>query len=185
MDTGLMLNKIHRPKMEWGILANLFLLIFCGMITLYVFSVSLWQEDLPYLSTMLTRQTVGILIGSCLLIGLYFMNYNVLEKYSLIILVAGSVAIIICRKLEAGLVVNGTYTILYPAILLFLPIFAGCVYSFRGQGGKGIIKSLVICFVLSIIARAEIPSAEAFFEISVSGLIIITVAICLLYTSAV
>ncbi|MED1785549.1 FtsW/RodA/SpoVE family cell cycle protein [Brevibacillus fortis] len=76
VDVGRHLHQAHKPRMEWGILAIVGILLGVGLLVLY--SLQIAQNEQNWLE----RQLNGILIGTVALVAILFSDYNRLKRYS-------------------------------------------------------------------------------------------------------
>ncbi|WP_188066756.1 permease prefix domain 1-containing protein [Brevibacillus brevis] len=79
---GQQLHQAHKPRMEWGILTIVGILLGVGLLVLYSLQVA---QDEP---KWLERQVNGILIGAVALVAILFSDYSKLKRYSRILYVA-------------------------------------------------------------------------------------------------
>lgn len=79
---GQQLHQAHKPRMEWGILAIVGILLAVGLLVLYSLQVGQSEQD------WLERQVNGILIGTIALVAILFSDYSKLKRYSRLLYVA-------------------------------------------------------------------------------------------------
>ncbi|WP_461207668.1 FtsW/RodA/SpoVE family cell cycle protein [Clostridium sp. DL1XJH146] len=125
-EIGKKLNKTHRPKTEWSIVALIIAMVFIGVITL----LSLSSSDNINLSYK--AYIMYLIIGFVACIGCYFFDYTKLKKYSLHIFVATLVFLFFSSFFSIR--VNGMpYLRIGPfsiiTSILFIPLF---LLSFAG-----------------------------------------------------
>lgn len=166
---GKELNKAHRPKIEWSILSLVAVLVLIGGAVQFLISGTNTNHTGGFLH-FLTYLPVGL----AAFFFTYFFDYTLIGRYPKIayfILLATAVA-----ESQLSGRVCGCYPHIYYFALLFIPIFAGIVYSFRNKGYLGIIACGLFYFgaaFLCIIAQ----NLSAFVLLTFSCLIILTHAI--------
>ncbi|MFF0830552.1 FtsW/RodA/SpoVE family cell cycle protein [Brevibacillus sp. NPDC003359] len=69
VEVGLHLHQAHKPRMEWGILSIVVILLGVGLLTLYSLHVA--QDQRNYFE----KQLIGIVIGTVVLVGILFWDY--------------------------------------------------------------------------------------------------------------
>lgn len=166
---GKELDKAHRPKTEWSILSLVAVLVLIGGALQFLISGVSTQGSSSFLKFLIYAP-----IGLFAFAFAYFLDYTLIARYSrLLYFTLFGIAIVYFYFSQPYC---GTYPHIYYFALLFIPIFAGVIYSFRGKGYFGII----ICGLfyggaafLCLIA----PKVSAFVILSVSCLIILTLAI--------
>ena len=148
VDTGVKLDKIHRPKTDRFMLAAMALLTLTGIVMQSIICAS--QEEL-WISSRYSVQTIQFnLIGLALMLFVYFGDYRILDKYT------GAfygIYLAVCLVLPHAPYYNqyGRHLIFWQTVnFLFVPLFAAFCYHFRGQKAKGILKALMLLFFNSI-----------------------------------
>ena len=159
VETGKRLDKVHKPEMDWVLLAMI--------IGLSVFGIVIQCLIFPYMDNAYIAATYGNktiwynFIGLGIMLALLFLDYRILAKrpwlcYGLYLL--GTFLIVQCGKFgtSAGrwFTLPSGYAIAFQAgnfcWMMFVPVFAVMVYQFRGQKEKGILKSLGILVITTI-----------------------------------
>lgn len=144
IDTGVSLDRIHRPRMNWGIV--------CMIALISIFSVGMFYfagvNDLVQFSWH--RQTFFVLLGIFLMFCVYRLDYSTLGKFGwkpavlfLALLVFGwifsSRAIYGARR---WIYIGGLSISVSEAMLLYVPLFGAALYAFRGDGACIFLKVL-------------------------------------------
>ena len=165
---GTELDRTHRPKPEWSIIALTALLLFAGIFIRFFSSPQLLHGlDQFY------RQLFFMATGMCLIILCYFLDFTFIGKYSKLIflsLVASTILIIIVSR-----PINGSYTYATCMLLLFPAAFSGIVYSMRNKGYLG----LIACGLFSLL-----PFAISLYTPSVTSLLLLVLTcLCILTVS--
>ena len=162
---GTELDRTHRPKPEWSIIALTFLLLFAGNF------IRLFTS--PYLESFY-RQLIFTVVGTGLMVLCYYLDFTFIGKYSksiFLLLVMLTILIIVISRPINGRYVNATYL-----LLLFPTAFAGIAYSMRSKGYWGIICCgffIIMAFVISLI----VPSITTSILLTLSCLLILTITI--------
>ena len=137
VDTGIELDKVHRPKMAWGVVIVALLVGVMGTL-IHVFMAQ--DPDLEYLVYMedLSSFISFTVRGMVLMLLLYLVDYTTVAKYSK---VAALCLIVICML---GIIWN-------PPMMLLIPLYAGIIYKYKGQKYEGLIKSVLWIIIPSFI----------------------------------
>ena len=165
VETGVSLDRIHRPQMNWGLVVLIGILSIFSIGIFYAANISgfhgyTWQHHAFYTA-----------IGFLLMLAVYHLDYSFLAKYSWQPC-AIYLGLLMLGLLFLGQSVNGTHKwIIIPylpfgisvseAILLYVPLFGAALYSFRGNGYEIIWKAglLSILPVLFIAGRPDLSSS--------------------------
>ena len=147
IDTGVQLNKIHRPRTPFLMLG----LIVVMMLTAIVMQAVIFAAGGNTLSSWATlpKTIVYNLVGFCIILGLLYCDYNFIAKYAYRIYSAYMLGIPVLCVLVYGFwdVGHVTPSAAFYGVQMLLPIiFAGIVYRNRKQGlyGAG------VCLVLGV-----------------------------------
>ena len=163
VEVGLEMDRIHRPTMAWGMIALIVGLSLAGYLlrsVMYQTVLGIEQsagktEDLFCVgassSWHISLELPALLLGLVLMIGICYMDYTRIAVYAKPILIAYQVLLLVGLQV-AGAQVNGSkrYIIigniglnLIDLLWLTIPLFAAVLYSYRGQGYRGILKAIL------------------------------------------
>lgn len=152
-ETGMSLNHIHRPRMDWKLLAVAFLLAAVGLLLQWM---TYQQPDSAYKAAEVWRQVRYSAAGFVIMILLCFMDYSLIGRYAgriwLAVLGLEVFTYAVNVMWYRGIWINGgIYS--YGALIdcLLLPAFAGMLWSRRGSKEKGIAKSAGWLLVIGIL----------------------------------
>lgn len=165
VEAGVALDRIHRPVMDWKLVLLVGILSAAGLVIQY----GLCREAADM--SLFWRQCWYTGIGMLVMCGVCLADYSVIGKY--VFWLYGALSAGILLVVLFGPVVNGSHHYIKNFVYLYVPIFAGILYHYRG-GGYG---TLVKCGVLH--GAAMIISLRA---VTVPVCIDVTV-ICLVMTS--
>ena len=93
VEIGKSLHKMHKPRLEWPTVLLIVGLLGISLITMFTYEYyfSTYMQGASYLY----KQIICIVIGAIGLIGMYFMDYKRIEKYSLLLYVAALVLLVL------------------------------------------------------------------------------------------
>lgn len=103
MEVGKALNKAHKPRMEWSVLALIIGILSIGILTFMYWNRQTIPGEVPF--DYLYKQSVYIGIGFILFIGTYFFDYRYLKKGSVCIYILGIITLL--YTLVFGMQING------------------------------------------------------------------------------
>ncbi|WP_019849600.1 FtsW/RodA/SpoVE family cell cycle protein [Desulfitobacterium sp. PCE1] len=166
---GEQLDRTHRPKPDWPLLAMTAMLIILGLSLQFIVG-----TDINNGMEMFYRQATWVGLAVIVFLVAYFLDFTIVGKYSLIIYLL-LIAITLGDYWFFGVRAAGYNTVIYP-LLLFPTIFAGLVYRMRNEGYWG----LAFCgasVIVPVFLILLIHNSTVLFLIGTSCLIILTVAI--------
>ena len=135
VETGVALDRIHRPQMNWSILIAIAVLSILGVGVYYIANIQ-FSDTFPW-----QRQAMYVLLGFFLMLIVYRVDYSILEKFKwkaavffFLLMVVSSILFGVeiygvNRWISFGPI---TFSI-SEAILLYVPLFGAALYSFRGD----------------------------------------------------
>lgn len=168
VEIGMKLDRIHRPKPQWSMLAATAALLMIGLlIRLFIFNDG---DRSGLLSVRLFYTTMGIIV---MLIA-YFSDFSVLGKYPKMVFF--SVMAISIAGLYLSPTINGQSFYTQYITLLFPLYFSAIIFAVRNKGYSGIILSGLAFAILAFIA-IYIPSVSGFLLFSIAGVLLLSVAI--------
>ncbi|MBO4456657.1 MAG: FtsW/RodA/SpoVE family cell cycle protein [Butyrivibrio sp.] len=175
VETGISLDRIHRPKPAWGVIALM------AVITIAAMSLQLSLASTPYI---LRGVLIQYLFGFVIMLICYFVDYTVVARYAKHIAVLLMFMCVYCRLF--GLSINGivgwirvfgVMISIKSIMLLYIPVFAGVLYKYRNTGIGGIIKSVIWMVIPSLYIIRYVPALSFGVIMAVSMLSLITFAI--------
>lgn len=161
---GKQLNRIHRPKPDWGLIALSLLLIHIGLAAMYFIEKQSLAPSLPIFS----RSLFFTLMGGLMIAGLYFFDYRKLEAHSLKIY--GAWVLVLLGAFVFGEKAHGqVYLHIGPFSLnLFSisPIFftialAGILHNWHWDQPKKIFQGILLCLIpfLFLVQESSLSTA--------------------------
>jgi len=166
---GKQMDMTHRPKTEWSILImTAVLVIIAGVVQYLMTKTALGNND------NFIRFLIYVPIGIIAFIIMYFIDYTRLERWSKYVYF--SVLIITIASVKFTSPVNGGYNQVYYFYLIITPILAGVICNFRSKGYLGIIYCGLF-YIGAYVPCILMPSYSALYILTISSLIIMTVAI--------
>lgn len=164
---GTQLDRTHRPKPQWSMILLTIALLFIGLsIRMFiVYRGNIWRMPEQFISTV---------IGLGFMAVAYFLDFTLIGKYPktfYFLILASSIAALIISPIVNGMAYYaGFMTLLFPLG------FAAIVYVTRNKGYLGIILC-GISFLLPAYIALFVPTVSGFLLFTVSGLIILSIAI--------
>ena len=182
VEVGLEMDRIHRPTMAWGMIALIVGLSLAGyLLRSIMYQTAGKTEELFWVGTSSSWHTSlelpALLLGLVLMIGICYMDYTRIAVYAKPILIAYQVLLFIGLQV-AGVKMNGSTRFirmpfgnivlnLIDLLWLTIPLFAAVLYSYRGQGYRGILKAILWMIIPSyfLIKRCQSLIAAMILEV--------------------
>ena len=175
VETGIALDKVHRPQVAWGVIVAAIGVGLFGAIIHFLL------EKLPSSSDCginiignITLDNAGyylynVVCGIVIMLGMYLIDYTMVAKYSKVVAALLLISYTIKNFAFYKRIENfdpeywneipSVYTSIEsffswsgPCIFLLVPLFAGILYKYKGQKYKGLIKSLIWIIVSGLVA---------------------------------
>lgn len=195
VEAGIALDTIHRPKMAWGMIALISVLSILGLGLQYLVHIDLskLQEDVNSYSPSVARYAasginpnifVVIILGLAVMILVCHLDYTRVGLKAKEITVV-LFLVIVLWKWAAGLQINGLQDwvrigsielSIRMLIYLFIPLYAGVLYSNRGKGYRGILEN-VIWMMPALFISISVPSAVTMIVLFLTFAVILTIAV--------
>lgn len=182
VETGVALDRIHRPKMAWGMILLIGVLSFAGFAAQYLLQRNFSEGD--FMPENGARSLAYMLIGFGVMLGVCMIDYSRIAYRAKWISAVLFLGMLIGLKFF-GAQVNGSRAwILLPGLsvnvplasFLFVPLYGAILYSFRGQGyravGKGILWMLPV--IIMVVLR---PSPSVAFVLFFCFLLTLSAAV--------
>lgn len=189
-EIGKKLNKIHRPKLDWKLLILIIILIGFGLV------VAILQQSTNS-GNRIQHTAIYMLIGLVFCIGMYFFDYQKMQKYADLLYLLATILMILpylglanmvngVNQLRIGSITFMPCTITVP---LYLIAFIGYVTKYQKENrikiqiegkelslNKDLIKITVLT-IISFVLIFNVPSLTNAAILAFSYLIVLTVKI--------
>ena len=178
VEAGVALDRIHRPRMKWSVLTGILLISILGLIL--QMTVTMTACEAGFFGSLLLsaggggRHLTAMAAGIALMLCICWADYTLLNKYAVILWAAVNGLLILCA-VESPLI-NGRPFYLTHASCLIIPFYAGMLYHFRGQGSKGIIKS-ILCLCIPMAVLFHYRMLSCIIIIGAAGMILLHAAV--------
>lgn len=154
VETGVALDGVHRPQISVG------LLLLIGVISLFSVAVhgmlGVYAQDVDGVGYgYLQKHILYLIFGYVLMFCIYRLDYSILARHAKVVAAAFMMLIFVGGYLF-GVQINGAklylnlgpfYLFLPMMISLYVPLYGGLLYTYRGEGYRGIIKLLLWAIV--------------------------------------
>lgn len=144
VEAGVALDLVHRPKMEWKMVAFVIGLSVLGFVLQQVIAISIGTEDIEW-SLM---QFKFLIVGISIMFAFCFFDYSRIGLYDKI----GAIFLIsflLLTDMFFGHSLNGQSGYItfrsfkmHQLLFFYIPFFGGILYSYKGQGRKCFYKSI-------------------------------------------
>ena len=135
VEAGVALDRIHRPQFDWRLFMITVLFSAVGVFIMYATG-ALGGE-----STQLIRQCFFTFLGIGIIVLICFADYTFIGKYALQIYLIMTAAFYVYQN--TAITVNGIVPALRSIVYLYVPVYAGLLYKYRGEKISNLMKSFV------------------------------------------
>lgn len=147
VEAGAALDRVHRPGMEWGILLLVLLLSAAGLAVQFVLFHTVDQSRYPWNpQSAFYSQVLYTVIGLACMFAVYFLDYSLIGKYPLLLWLGYLLLLLLLIQSPLLPRIYGQLR-LYNPLTLFVPLFAGLLFRFRGSGYRGLFCCGALCLL--------------------------------------
>ena len=168
---GTDLDRLHRPRPQWGMLALTLALLLAGSWLRYALTRAgaPWGEDLDPICCALSAA-----VGAAVLMGAYFLDVSRLLRWARWVYIGGIIAGVLSLHLSPN-VNNASYFTRY--VVLFYPaVYAFWLYACRGKGWQGLLAAVAGGIPLAAIGVMA-PFLQGVIQLLVIGCFLLLLAI--------
>ena len=182
VEAGLSLDRIHKPQIAWKLLLIISTISVIGILIHMAIDLYVTGDG----TAMTPRYAFHVITGIVVMMILYFLDYTLLARFSKII---AAILIAMCfSTLLFGNVINGMHYFISSGLfggfripiqalmLLYIPIYGGILYKYRGTGYAGLVKSLLWMIIPAWLVL-YLPSVMTAGLMLVSMLVMLTIAV--------
>ncbi len=165
VTVGTELDRVHRPRPQWGLLGLTIVLAAVGVFLRVLFRRPYFRQDL-----VLMRALASLGLGTAAMLGMYFFDVSRLVRHARAVYIGTLAMTVLLRAVLYPTYYNALMSALYPLV------YALWLYSFRGKGWKGFV--LVILGGVPLAVSCEvIPSMSSLSVLLLSGLVVTLYAV--------
>lgn len=166
IETGISLDRIHRPQMAWGMIGLMAVVSLIGIIL--------------HGSRYFTFYSV---VGFIAMLVVYRLDYTFFAKWSKVI--ATVIILALCTSILSNETINGRIFYIrffelkisiFAFMLLYVPVFGAILYKYYGTGYSGILKSF-IWMIIPVLQVFYLPSLPLAIILLLSMMILFTIAV--------
>ena len=163
---GTELDRVHRPRPQWGLLGLTLALAVIGAVLRVMFRQPYVMENV-----VVSKDLAALALGTAAMLGMYFLDVSRLVRHARAVCMGGlAVSLLPLVFLSARYSTYCTYSITLAAALSPLA-YTLWFYSFRGKGWKGFLLTILGGGVLTLISNYWFDLAGTFLLLF-SGLIL-------------
>ncbi len=172
VETGISLDRIHRPKMEWSMVVLMAVISVIGIAIHYMI-----MNEMLFTSSF-TEMKAGIVAGSSnfamytvmgfvIMLVICHIDYTVIAKYAKVLGFVFLAGIFLLSPNMFGNRINGSTVwfagfgslrvSIFSFMMLYVPLYGAIIYKYYGTGYKGIVKS-VFWMIASLMLAIRLPS---------------------------
>lgn len=154
VETGVSLDRIHRPQISVGILVLIGILSVASIALHGVLGACTQEVDGAGYG-YLVHHIQYILLGCVLMLAVYRLDYSILSRHAkaaaavflALVLLGSQFGTVTINGAQLYIRVGSVYLFLPMVMLLYVPLYGGILYSYRGEGYTGLGKMLLWALV--------------------------------------
>jgi len=169
VTTGISLDQIHRPKMARQMIALMAVIMLAGVLIH-------WMMGAP----VACMQTIS---GFCLMLFIYHLDYTRIAAIAKVI--AAGIILVGIYALFFGVTFGGNILVasllrlrisMFSFLMLYVPVYGAILYSYYGEGYKGLVKA-ALWAVPPLFIALMMPSLTLFLILSVCMVSLLVLAV--------
>lgn len=181
VETGMELDRIHRPRMDWKLVAAIVVLSLAGLFLQWM---TYRQPDSAYKAAEVWRQGKYMALGVLMMAGICLADYTLIGKYAFrfwisAIGINAGCKLLACAK-PGRFFLNGVswfWTTSWFWGSLILPAYAAVVWRSGREGKKGFFKSVACLGVSAVVWRAVPGSGFVAAVFTLIGAVLLLAAV--------
>lgn len=181
VETGVALDRVHRPRMQWELIILAALLSVIGLVMqIIIFKTSCLSNDTNVTTIrdgFIGNAVFNTLIGFAVIAIVCAIDYTFLGKHPVVIWCGACICLLINHFIRNSLAYPLRFTFGYYIVTLMVPVFAAVVFCYRGKGIKGLLKCIALYAAAILIVVPTLSTAGGTVELSIAALFILTVSI--------
>lgn len=147
---GKELNKVHKPKPEWSILALAFIFTLIGILSIYAMSLQdLWTDW--RIKGMVRTSIIMFVAGIAIIVGLYFFDYRKIKPFSKYLYIGTSIFLILGDRYRTFYRVTRNFNYITP--FLYAIALSGIFSENRWEKGKNFLNLVILFLPMIIVLR--------------------------------
>ena len=183
VETGNEMDRIHRPKMAWGMIALITALSIVGYVLQKLIEAKVVEAG-GY-GWLGSRTLLFLIVGLLLMVGVCFVDYTRIGMYAKEIMIAADVLLFGAVMFGASVINGAGNYIVLPVIgyvtidylaLLTVPVYAAVLYAYRGQGYRAVGKAL-LWMIPPVWLVLHIPRLTTAVTLALSFVVILAIAV--------
>lgn len=182
VETGVSLDRVHRPQMSWSVLVLIAVISLMGIAVHAV--LMRCNEQVPSIEygAYFRYYITYTIYGFALMLLVYRLDYSILSGHASLA-AAGFLAFVLIGS-RYGVTINGAtwwisvgplYISLRMLMLLYVPLYGGLLYHYRGEGYKALGK-MFLWSVVPIWVALRLPSLNVAAVLACSFLLLFSIA---------
>lgn len=183
VETGVSLDRVHRPQMSWSMLALVGIISILSILTHAAFGA--YSEELSAAGYgYLKNHIMYTIYGYLFMLIVYRLDYSFLARYAKLS-GAGFLAVLLLGSAFSVRVINGAalyisvgpFMLFIPMLIyLFVPLYGGILYQYRGEG-CGAFWKLALWAAIPVWIAFRIPSLSHAVTLAGAFAILFSIAV--------
>ena len=175
VEVGTRLDRVHRPKPQWGLLALISVMLMIGAAiqqTVMTQQAELISYMSSYVQTYWLRWILMAMAGAAALLVIYALDYTILGRHPLVLYFVGLAGLFaafpLCPIVSGKAYGMDFYLLIAPVLMAVL------MYGMRGKGWRGYFLSL-LGIVPFLLMALKVPSFSCVLLLATTGFALLMV----------
>ena len=181
VETGVALDRVHRPRMQWELIILAALLSMIGLVMqIIIFRTGCLSNDTnatTIRNSFIGNAVLNTLVGFVIIAVICVIDYTFLGKHPVAIWWTACFCLLTYYFVQNYLPYTLRFTFGYYIATLMTPVFATVVFCYRGKGMKGLLKCIALYGVTILLVVPTLSTMSGIVELSIAVLFILTVSI--------
>lgn len=180
VETGVALDRVHRPKMQWEIVILAVVLSLIGlMVQIIIFkgsAIGTGTDAAQIRDSYIIKAVVNTFLSFGVMAFVCVIDYTFLAKHP-VVLWCGCCILLVFYWFFYGYRMLMRNAFAYYMMTLAAPVFAAVVFRYRGKGLGGMLKCIFLLAVMGVVLLTNRAPLSGAMELSASVLLVLTVAV--------
>lgn len=188
IEVGISLDRIHKPQINWKMLAIITVISSLGFLLQYTISINLKKDNIAAGNMLMNPAgninfAISVFLGLAVMLFLYLIDYTIIGKYSKVIgtimIIAAESAVLFGATVAGRIeyIGFGPFRIQSTAFMMFyIPVYGAIIYKYRGGGLTAFVRA-ILWMLVPVFLVFRFPSLIVAGIMFISMLVQLTIAL--------
>lgn len=182
VEAGIELDRIHRPRMAWGMIGLICLISVAGFMVQYVLQVS--YKNAMFFPYSASRYILHLGMGFVAMAATCYFDYSQISRQAKVISVVFFILLIVTVPLfgvsyngqRAWIGLGGIRLDVRQVLFLYVPLYGAILYSYRGQG-YGVLAKAAAWALVPVAIALSCPSVTTAVMLAAAFVVVFSMAV--------